>query len=105
MQRLEEAAASLEQAARLLPTRARVRYNHGLALQHLGRRPEAETALLGAHKLAPADTGILQAVIIFYTRERQWDQAETYAEQLVRWYPQAPGPQRLLQQIQQRKDR
>ena len=105
MQRLEEAEASLGKAARLLPARARVRYNHGLALQHLGRRPEAETALRSAHELAPTDTSILQAVIIFYAQGQQWDQAERFAEQLVRLHPQAPGPQQMLQQIQQQKNR
>ncbi len=105
MQRLEEAAVSLGEAAQRLPTRARVRYNHGLALQHLGRRSEAETALRGAHQVAPRDASILEAVIIFYVQGRQWDQAETYAKRLVRLHPHAPGPQRMLQQIRQRKYR
>ncbi len=105
MQRLEEAETSLSQAARLMPTRARVRYNHGLALQHLGRRPEAETALRGAHELAPTDADILQAVIIFYAQGQQWSQAEGFAEQLVRLHPNSPGPLRLLQQIRELKKR
>lgn len=105
MQRLEEAEASLGEATRRLPTQARVRYNHGLTLQHLGRRPEAETALRSAYQLAPTDTDILQAVIIFYAQGRQWDQAERFAEQLVRLRPNAPGPLRFLQQIRERKNR
>lgn len=102
---LEEAEVALGEAARLLPMRARVRYNHGLSLQHLGRRPEAETALRDAHELAPTDTDILQAVIIFYAQGRQWDQAEGFAVQLVRLRPNSPGPLRLLQQIRERKNR
>ena len=105
MQRLEEAEASLGEAVRRLPTRARVRYNHGLALQHLDRRPEAEAALRGAHELAPTDTSILQAVIIFYAQGQQWDQAEGLAEQLVRLRPNSAGAQRMLQQIRERKNR
>ncbi len=105
MQRLDEAEGSLGEAARLLPARARVRYNHGLALQHLNRRPEAETALRGAYKLAPADTDILQALIIFYAQGQQWDAAEEFAEALTHLHPTAPGPQRMLYQIRQQKNR
>ena len=105
MQRLEEAEIALREAARLMPTRANARYNHGLALQHLGRRPEAEAALRQAHELAPADTRILQAVIIFYVQGQQWDQAERFAAQLARLHPNSPGPQRLLQQIREQRNR
>ena len=105
MKRLEEAEAALGEAARRLPMRARVRYNHGLALQHLDRRPEAEAALRGAHQLAPTDTRILQAVIIFYAQGRQWDQAEGFAEQLVRLRPNSSGAQRMLQQVREQKNR
>jgi Flp pilus assembly protein TadD len=77
MQRLEEAEASLGEAVRRLPTRARVHDNHGLAQQHLGRCPAAETALRSAQALAPTDTSILQAVIIFYVQGQQWNQVNS----------------------------
>ncbi len=104
-QRLEEAAEALRQASALLPKRVRVHYNYGLTLQHLGRRAEAESALRTAHQIEPNDAGVLQALAIFYVQVRRWDRAATYAEQLVRLYPNAPGPRRMLQQIRQQQSR
>ncbi len=59
-QRLPEAAKALAEAARLLPTRARVQYNLGLALQQLGQRKPAEAALLQAQRLDPLDPAALR---------------------------------------------
>jgi Flp pilus assembly protein TadD len=100
-QRLEEAAETLHRASTLLPGRVRVHYNYGLTLQHLGRREEAEVALRTAHQIEPNDANVLQALAIFYVQARRWDQAATYAEQLVHLYPNAPGPRQMLYQIRQ----
>ena len=102
-QRLDEAAKVLGKAAQFLPNRARVHYNYGLTLQHLERRPEAETALLKAHDIAPQDGRVLQALAILYIQAQRWDRAATYAEQLVRRFPHAPGPKQMLLQIQQQR--
>jgi tetratricopeptide (TPR) repeat protein len=104
-QRLDEAAEALGKAAQLLPNRARVHYNYGLTLQHLERRPEAETALLKAHDIAPQDGRVLQALAILYIQAQRWDRAATYAEQLARLFPNAPGPQQMLLQIRQQQRR
>ena len=98
-QRYPEAATNLGKAAELMPTRARVHYNHGLALQTLGRRLSAEIALLKAYRLSGNDPSILQAVAVFYIQDRQWDRAAIYAEKLTRLYPNEPGPRRMLEQI------
>jgi tetratricopeptide (TPR) repeat protein len=98
-QRLEEAAKTLHRASTLLPKRVRVHYNYGLTLQHLGRREEAETALRNAHQIEPNDADVLQALTIFYVQGQHWEQAATYAEQLVRLHPNAPGPRQLLHEI------
>lgn len=98
--RYPEAASNLGKAAGLLPDRARVHYNHGLALQTLGRRPSAETALLKAYRLSENDPSVLNALAIFYIQGRQWDQASSYTERLIRLYPNEPGPRRMLEQIQ-----
>jgi tetratricopeptide (TPR) repeat protein len=98
-QHLEDASNVLSKAARLLPTRPRVHYNYGLVLQHLGRRPEAEAALHTAHQLDPSNGDILYALAIFHMQQEHWERAATYAEQLVSLYPDAPTPQRLLNQI------
>ncbi|MFB3062661.1 MAG: tetratricopeptide repeat protein, partial [Candidatus Binatia bacterium] len=98
-QRYPEAASNLGKAAELMPKRARVHYNHGLALQTLGRRSNAETALLKAHRLSENDPRILQALAIFYFQDRHWDQAANYAKKLTQLYPNEPGPRRMLEQI------
>ncbi|MCH7914994.1 MAG: tetratricopeptide repeat protein, partial [Deltaproteobacteria bacterium] len=101
--RYPEAASNLGRAAMLMPKRPRVHYNHGLALQHLGRRSGAEIALLKAHRLTGSDASILQALSIFYMQGRQWDRATTYAERLTHLYPNEPGSRRLLNQIREMK--
>jgi len=98
-QRYPEAASNLGKAAELMPKRARVHYNHGLALQTLGRRSNAETALLKAHRLSESDPRILQALAIFYFQDRHWNQAANYAKKLTQLYPNEPAPRRMLEQI------
>ncbi len=97
---LEEAAEALGTAVKLLPRRARVRYNYALALQHLGRRNSAEAALLKAHRLDTRDPSIVNALVVFYIQERRWEEALPYARGLVELVPDAPGPRQMLQQIQ-----
>ncbi|MCZ6873009.1 MAG: tetratricopeptide repeat protein, partial [bacterium] len=103
--RLADAVDAVRQATEVLPERARVQYNYGLTLQHLGRRSEAEAALLKAYQLEPEDARVLQALAVFYIQAQQWGPAATYAEQLVRLYPNTPGPQRLLRQIRAQQRR
>jgi len=101
--RYPEAASNLGTAAGLITDRARVHYNHGLALQHIGSRSGAETALLKAHRLSESDPSTIQALAIFYIQSRQWKRAATYAEQLIRLYPNEPGLRQLLKQIERMK--
>ena len=86
-----------------MPNRARVHYYHGLALQRVGRRSSAETALLKAHRLSENDPSILQGLAIFYFQGRHWDRAATYAKKLTQLYPNEPGPRQLLKQIERMK--
>ena len=100
-ERLEESVTMLGRAAKLLPHRARVQYNYALALQHLNRRPEAEKALFAAYRIEGANPDILQALAIFYVQQEDWNDALPYAEALIKLVPDAPGPQQLLQHIQE----
>ena len=97
--RLDEAADSLARAAELLPARARVHYNLALALQQLGRRAEAERALVEAQRLDPSDQSIVHALVVLYAQQGQLDAARDWAERLVELTPGAPGPRQLLQRI------
>ena len=99
------AAASLSRAAALMPGRPRIRYNQALVLQQLQRHDEAEAVLLDAYALDARDTGILEALTLFYAQRRRWAEAETYAAKLAEIVPEAPGPRRLLDQIRQQRRR
>jgi predicted CXXCH cytochrome family protein len=92
-QRLSEAADELADAARLLPRRARVLYNYGLALQQLGRRRQAEAALQRAHVLGPADPQIVYALAVFYAQQQQYERALPYARLLTELAPDSRARQ------------
>jgi Flp pilus assembly protein TadD len=99
-ERLAEASEHLGKAAQLLPDRARVQYNYALTLQHLGKRSEAESALLQAHHVDSMDPGIVNALIILYMQEKRWQDALGFAEKLRMLLPEEPGVQQLINQIQ-----
>jgi predicted CXXCH cytochrome family protein len=99
-QRLNEAAAELGRAARLLPDRPRVQYNYALALQGTGKAKEAEAMLLNAYHLNAQDADVVYALALLYAQQQKWDRALPYARELVRLTPGAPGPMQLLQRIE-----
>jgi tetratricopeptide (TPR) repeat protein len=98
-QRLPEATEMLGKAAQLIPGRARVPYNYGLALQQLRRPREAEAALVRAVELDPDDPDIVYAAAMFFFGQKQWRQAQFYAETLVDLAPGQPGPRELVENI------
>lgn len=98
--RISEAAGSLAAAARLDPSSGRIQYNYGLALQRLGRRSEAETALLTAHQREPASTDYLYALAYFYGQQRNWSEARRWVEELLRVDPSHQSGWALRQSIQ-----
>lgn len=101
MNRLDEAVHSMARAVELMPDRARTRYNYALALSHLGRNRDALSEMLKSYQIDQSDPSIVQAIAIFYMREKQWEKALPYAEELVKLVPEAPGPANMLKQIQQ----
>ncbi len=97
--RLAEAVESLARAA--VPTaRARVHYNYGLALQQAGRLDQAEAALRAARRRDDRDPDVVLALARLLMDQQRWDEAGEFASALVRLVPTAPGPQRLLNEIQ-----
>ena len=102
--RLAEAVESLARAA--VPTaRARVHYNYGLALQQAERFDEAEAALREARRRDDRDPDVVLALARLLMDQRRWSEASEFASALVRLVPTAPGPQRLLNEIQIRERR
>ena len=102
--RLEEAIESLAAAAGAT-ARARVHYNYGLALQQAGRLDEAETALREARRRDDRDPDVVLALARLLMDQQRWSEASEFASALVRLVPTAPGPQRLLNEIQIRERR
>jgi Flp pilus assembly protein TadD len=100
-ERLEEAAEVLRRAVDDMPENARVRYNLGLALQHLDRRDEAEGVLREAYELAPANPDYLGALAILYAQQGRWSSAVACAKELVRRHPDNRQFQAMLSQFQQ----
>ena len=98
--RFDEAAHHLGAAADALPQRARVRYNHALALQHAGNRDQAEAALLAADGIDAHDPDILHAIVIFYAQDERWKDALPFARRLAARLPRAAGPTQLVAQIE-----
>ena len=76
-----------------------MRYNHGLALQQLGRRQTAEFELRQAYRIAPRDPAFVQALAIFYAQDGRWSEALPYGEELVRLVPDEDGPRQFVEQI------
>ena len=102
---LEEAVDNFTRVALLMPVRARIKYNPGLALQRVGRLAEAETVLLEARNLDSRDPDVLLALVRLLMDRQRWTDARIFADELIRLMPTALGPQRLLNDIQLRERR
>ncbi len=99
-----KATDELAEAAKLLPDRARVRYNYGLALQQLGRRAEAEATLLRARELDRGDPKIAYALAVFYIQQQQYQRALGYAQRLTELVPEDPASRQLVERIRRQLD-
>ena len=98
--RLEPAAEELGRAAALMPERARVHYNHGLALLRAGKSAEAGIALREAYELAKSDPQIVHALTLFYTQSGDWQRALPLARELVALAPEDPGAREMQTRIE-----
>ena len=63
----------------------------------------AELALRRSHRLRAQVPDTLHALAILYAQQANWTEAERFAGELVRLYPNAPGPRQLLRRIQRRE--
>jgi len=97
--RIHEAVRELGEAARLVP-RARVFYNHGVALEKLGRLAEAEDALLAGNRLAPDDPALLHAIAFLYERRGDPRLALPYARRLLDLAPASIETQHLVERLE-----
>ncbi len=93
------AAEALAHAARLLPTRGRVHYNYALALQAVGDSDVSLVEMATAHRLAPRDVRILEALVMMQVAREAWASARVSAEALIELRPDHAGTQEALRQI------
>lgn len=101
-ERLDDALVEMGISADMLPDNPRIHYNYGLLLQQTGQYPIAETALLQAHTLAPADSDTLLALISLYQQLGQFDTALDYARELTKLYPDNPQYIEIVSILEQR---
>lgn len=101
--RLAEAAEWLDRAARLAPANARIHYNHGLALQQLGRLDEAETALRSAYERSPA-VDYLYALALLFAERKDWPKARKCVDGLIQMDPQSRQWPALREQMQEAEE-
>jgi tetratricopeptide (TPR) repeat protein len=98
-EKFREAADALGEAARRLP-RARVHYNHGVALQKIGALAQAEDALLSGHRMAEDDPAILHALAVLYAQRGEPRRALPYARRLLDLDPQSAAAAQLVEALE-----
>ncbi len=103
-QRWTDAATALGQAARRIRNRPRVWYNYALALQQAGDLTGAESAYQQGLRATPDDTDLLYATAVFYLQQDRIDEAQVYAESLVRAHPTNPDYQVMLETIRRQRN-
>jgi len=82
MNKLRQSAEILEIAAERMPQRARIFYNLGLIYQYINQPVKAEQNLLKAAELAPENQDFIYALVDFYSRNGNGDEAGSWRSKL-----------------------
>ena len=97
---MQEATDALAEAAKLLPDRASVHYNYGLALQQMGRKNRPRSFPARAQRLDPDDPTVPYALSVFYAQSGTRERALQWAETLLALRPGDPQVHRLIASLQ-----
>lgn len=97
--RAEEGLQWMEQAAVALPQNARIRYNQGLLLLQMQRRPAAQAALEAGLAQTPDDPDLLYALIYLHGNAGQRASALQYLQRLEAAAPDDPRLAPLKRQL------
>jgi Flp pilus assembly protein TadD len=96
---MEEAAEQLLRAATLQPNAARLHFNLGLVLQHLGRLEQATVPLSRAAELAPDDPSTLHALADNLARRGRLATSPRRRTRPHRGHPDYPAGPAMLQAL------
>ena len=99
-QRMPEALAQLQQAAKLGPGDPRYAYVYGVALHSAGKQAEGIAVLAVAHAKFAGDPEILQALATMERDRGRNAAARDYARELVKLTPDDPQAQVLLREME-----
>jgi tetratricopeptide (TPR) repeat protein len=97
--KFKEAAAQLEIAATKTEHNRRIYYNLGLIYQQLNETSKAESYLLKGYSLFPNDFDIIYALIDFYAKRGNKNEALKFANELNQKFPSNPTARQLLDYI------
>jgi tetratricopeptide (TPR) repeat protein len=97
--RFKEAAEQLEIAATKMERNRRIYYNLGLIYQQLNETSKAESYLLKGYSLFPNDFDIIYALIDFYAKRGNKNEALKFVNELNQKFPSNPTARQLLEYI------
>ncbi len=92
---------NLAHDAKLLPDSAPIQYRYGLSLYLHDQREEAEIALKRAVDLEPESDQFVFALVLFYQKYKQYDQALSYADKLIALRPDAQDYREFRNQLRE----
>ncbi len=99
LKRYDEGVAELKVATELLPENPQTQYFYGVALNSLGRFPEALPYLEKAHQLAPYHLEYLTGLATVCRDAGKTDLALKYAREALKLEPENPQLQQLVQSL------
>ena len=99
LKRYDEGVAELKVATELLPENPQTQYFYGVALNSLGRFPEALPYLEKAHQLAPYHLEYLTGLATVCRDAGKTDLALKYAREALKIEPENPQLQQLVQSL------
>lgn len=99
--RYEEALSSLKQAASLAPDDMRYGYIYAVALNSQGKSPEAIKRLKALDRRHPNQPELLMALVDMLGRQKKWEQALVFAEQLQKLQPENQQLQQWIGYLRQ----
>ena len=97
--RYDEGVAELKMATDLMPQNAQTQFFYGIALNSLGRFPEALPYLEKAHQLAPGHLEYLTGLATVCRDAGKMDLALKYAREALKIEPGNPQLQQLVQSL------